>query len=245
MKNGGKTTEFREIKSEDGKICQIKNGKENRDRFYRLGNVGESYTIRYSSSRETNMACPDKDIKENSDIKIVKVLERERKRFEYDTGKGYTYMFTRIKDGTKSKDSKAGKDGKDVKDGKEDEKYEFEIEYDIKQLSPELIQESLWLIMQYFQTNLPINTVDGLLKEHFSKFDKNPRLMPPKPVNIKLESYQKLKANPYTVTNKLDGERFLLFFLDECVYARQGEKVVYITNCDKKWDYTLIDVEFF
>ena len=236
MKNGGKTTEFREIKSEDGKICQIKNGKENRDRFYRLGNVGESYTIRYSSSRETNMACPDKDIKENSDIKIVKVLERERKRFEYDTGKGYTYMFTRIKDGTKSKDSK---------DVKEDEKYEFEIEYDIKQLSPQLIQESLWLIMQYFQTNLPINTVDGLLKEHFSKFDKNPRLMPPKPVNIKLESYQKLKANPYTVTNKLDGERFLLFFLDECVYARQGEKVVYITNCDKKWDYTLIDVEFF
>ena len=139
MKNGGKTTEFREIKSEDGKICQIKNGKENRDRFYRLGNVGESYTIRYSSSRETNMACPDKDIKENSDIKIVKVLERERKRFEYDTGKGYTYMFTRIKDGTKSKDSK---------DVKEDEKYEFEIEYDIKQLSPQLIQESLWLIMQ-------------------------------------------------------------------------------------------------
>ena len=147
-------------------------------------------------------------------------------------------MDPRIKDGKKSKE------GKDSKDGKE-EKYEFEIEYDIKQLSPQLIQESLWLIMDYFQTNLTIDTVERLLIGPFARFDKDARLMPPKPVNIKLDSYQKLKANPYTVTNKLDGERFLLFFLDERVYARQGEKVVYITNCDKKWDYTLIDVEFF
>jgi len=239
MTKDGLTTQFRKIETIDGKIiCQIKNGKEHIDRSYRFGKSAENYTIRYSSSKETNMDCPDdKDksvTRKKSDIKFVKVLERRRNRFEYDTGKGYTYMFTKIKDGVKSKD------------GKDEIKYEFEIEYDIKQLSPELIQDSLWLITDYFQTNLTIDTVDGLLKGYFLQFDKEARFtMPPKPVNIKVDSYQKLKKNSYTVTNKLDGERFLLFFLNECVYARQGAKIVYITNCAKELDNTLIDAEFF
>lgn len=234
MTKSGLVTEYRKIESKDGKICQIKNAKEKRDRCYSLGKSGDSYTIRYSSSIEQNMDCPSEDVKENPDVKIVKVLERKRNRFEYDTGKGYTYMFTKIKDGTKLKD-------------KTDEiKYEFEIEYDIKKVSPELIQESLWLITDLFQTNLSIDTVDGLLKGPFSQFDKDARfMMPPKPVNIKLDSYQTLKINRYTVTNKLDGERFLLFFFNECVYVRQGEKVAYITNCPKEFNNTLIDAEFF
>ena len=229
MTKGGLTTEFRKIQTSKETICQIKNGKENTDRSYRVGKSGESYTIRYSSSTETNMECPSETMK--ADIKIVKVLERRRNRFEYDTGNGYTYMFTKIKDGQS-----------------EEIRYEFEIEYDIKQLSPERIQESLWLITDYFQTNLTIDKVDGLLgpRAPFAQFDRDARLMmPPKPVNIKLDSYQTLRSNRYTVTNKLDGERFLLFFMDECVYSRQGDKVAYITYCDKKWDNTLIDAEFF
>ncbi len=230
MTKGGLTTEFRKIQTSKDTICQIKNGKENIDRSYRLGKSGESYTIRYSSSTETNMECPSETMKAG-DIKIVKVLERRRNRFEYDTGNGYTYMFTKIKEGQS-----------------EEIRYEFEIEYDIKQLSPERIQESLWLITDYFQTNLTIDKVDSLLKgpkAPFAQFDRDVRLMPPKPVNIKVDSYQTLRSNRYTVTNKLDGERFLLFFMDECVYSRQGDKVAYITDCDKKWDNTLIDAEFF
>ena len=230
MTKGGLTTEFRKIQTSKDTICQIKNGKENIDRSYRLGKSGESYTIRYSSSTETNMECPSETMKAG-DIKIVKVLERRRNRFEYDTGNGYTYMFTKIKEGQS-----------------EEIRYEFEIEYDIKQLSPERIQESLWLITDYFQTNLTIDKVDSLLKgpkAPFAQFDRDVRLMPPKPVNIKVDSYQTLRTNRYTVTNKLDGERFLLFFMDECVYSRQGDKVAYITDCDKKWDNTLIDAEFF
>jgi hypothetical protein len=235
MTKSGHVTEYRKIESKDEQICQIKNAKDKRDRCYSLGNSGDSYTIRYSSSIEQTMDCPEKEaITEKSDVKIVKVLERRRNRFEYNTGKGYIYMFTKIKDGTK------------LKDGTEEIKYEFEIEYDIKQLSSDLIQESLWLITDYLQTNLTIDTVDSLLKGPFLQFDKEARfIMPPKPENIKLESYQKLKRSSYTVTNKLDGERFLLFFFNGCVYARQGEKVVYITNCPKEFDNTLIDTEFF
>ena len=227
MKKDGLTTEFREIESKDGKICQIKNGKEHTDRSYRLGKSGDMYTIRYSSSNETTMDCPD-----TSDVKnITSVLKRSRKRFEYNTGKGYTYMFTKIK----------------VVTGKEEkELHEFEIEYDIKKLCPGLIKDSLWLITYYFQTNLTIDTVKSLLGGPFKKFDKDARfMMPPKPVNIKYDSYQTLRSNSYTVTNKLDGERFLLFFLNNCVYARQGEKVIYIRDCDKEYDNTLIDAEFF
>jgi len=227
MKKDGLTTEFREIESKDGKMCQIKNGKEHIDRSYRLGKSGDIYTIRYSSSKETTMDCPD-----TSDVKnITSVLTRNRRRFEYDTGKNYTYMFTQIKE----------KGGKDTK-------YEFEIEYDIKKLSPVIIQNSLWLITDYFQTNLTIDKVDSLLKgpkAPFAQFDREAHLMPPKPVNIKYDSYQTLRSNRYTVTNKLDGERFLLFFIDGYVYARQGDKVVYITVSDKELDNTLIDAEFF
>jgi len=231
MTKGGLVTEYRKIESKGQSICQIKNGKDNRDRSYHLGKSGDSYTIRYSSSVEQNMDCPGEDVvKEKTDVKI-----RKRNRFEYDTGKGYIYMFTKIKDGTKSADGK-----------EELIKYEFEIEYDSKQLSQELIQESLWLITDYFQTNLTIDKVDSLLKGPkaiFAQFDKDVRL--PKPVNIKLDSYQTFRSNSYTVTNKLDGERFLLFFLNECVYVRQGDKVAYITDCDKEFDNTLIDAEFF
>lgn len=227
MKKDGLTTEFREIESKDGKMCQIKNGKEHIDRSYRLGKSGDIYTIRYSSSKETTMDCPD-----TSDVKnITSVLTRNRRRFEYDTGKNYTYMFTQIKE----------KGGKDTK-------YEFEIEYDIKKLSTQCIEDSLWLITDYFQTNLTIDKVDSLLKgpkAPFAQFDRDVRLMPPKPVNIKYDSYQTLRSNSYTVTNKLDGERFLLFFIDGYVYARQGDKVVCITVCDKELDNTLIDAEFF
>ena len=79
MKNGALIEEFRKIVDQKQQICQIKNGKEKRDRIYTGQDDKSIYSIRYSSSRETPIECPN--------AKITKVLERRRNRFEYDTGK--------------------------------------------------------------------------------------------------------------------------------------------------------------
>ena len=226
MKNGALVTEFRKIKTEDETICQIKNGKEKLDRVY-SGQDKSLYTIRYSSSRETPMTCPSTEDKEaTKQLSIKKVLERKRKRFEYDTGKGYTYMFTQVKENES-----------------EEIKYEFEIEYVICQLSSELIKDSLWIVMNLFQSNLTIDVVKEMTKNFFTPFDKDVR--PPKPENITAKASENLKRLKYTVTNKLDGERFLLFFWEGCVYARQNDKIVYITKCHPNLNFSVVDAEFF
>ena len=218
MKNGALIEEFRKIVDQKQQICQIKNGKEKRDRIYTGQDDKSIYSIRYSSSRETPIECPN--------AKITKVLERRRNRFEYDTGKGYTYMFTKVKE-----------------NGSENIKYEFEIEYVIRQLMPELIKDSLWLVTNLFKSNIPNDIIQHLNRDYFSFYDKT--IYPPKPINISEESYGDLKNYSYTVTNKLDGERVWLFFLNGCIYARQNSNIIYIAKCAQELTGTLIDAEFF
>lgn len=250
---------FRKIKT-DGKVyCQMKDGKEQCDKSY-FGKDQTKYTIRYSSSREKPIECPV-----SKDAKIEQTLERRRNRFEYDTGRGYTYMFTKVKESNPSDKVVVCKTTGckntaefNITDNttarvcnlhKEPDminvtiKYEFEIEYVISQLSPELIIESLWLVTSLFRSNVSIDIIQHLNRDYFSFYDKT--IYPPKPINISEEAYGDLKSYNYTVTNKLDGERVWLFFLNGCIYARQNSDIIYITKCAQELTGTLIDAEFF
>lgn len=214
VKNGSLTTEYRKIETDKETICQIKGGNEKFDRSYASKNGSGTFKLRYSSSREQGINCPEN----KGTVKIT----RRRKRFEYDALKGFTYMFTQIKE-NKS----------------DDVKYEFEIEYDIKRVTPELILESLQILADRFKTNLSLevtNDVKSKLKKDFIE---------PKPVNITENAYAVFKKYPYQVTNKLDGERFLLYFLNDCIYAIQHDKIFYIATCPAVFNNSIVDTEFF
>jgi hypothetical protein len=152
--------------------------------------------IRYSFSIEQTIDCPEKHGKPS--------FTRQRYRFEYDTLKGYTYMFTVITN-------------------KNPYDFEVEIEFDIEKMTPELVKESIdELLSLFLSSNLDIAHIRTVY-DRISRFEK----IIPKPINIKEEYAQILKDNVYYVTNKLDGQRFLLYFYNGNVYSIQNKNVTF------------------
>jgi hypothetical protein len=244
---GKKTLQYREINSKDGKdkICQEKTKPEPRDLYYR-GETSD-YCFRMSFSHENPIDCPPSD-------KGNILFTRKRKRVEFDTGKGYVYVFTDVDE------TKTGQ--------KVTKKYEVEIEFDIKKLSVELIQESLTELMgKHLLSNIP-KQYEELAMEKFNENMKG--FKPVKPINLndtkktakkhdecpvsKYDIYEifSRKGYPYQVTNKLDGERCFLFFNNNQVFSI-GKSVNFVcmidqTKKDLKKDTPIIsiaDVEYF
>jgi len=199
---------FREIITDQEKIYQIKEGKQNEDRsFSKKENNKKSYNIRYSY-------CVEKTILQASG-KISK--SRKRERIEFDTGKGYIYFLTKVT--VKSKVT-----------------YEFEIEFDIEKLTFDLIKDSLLIIDDKFDSNLSIDQKSDILK-------KVKNIKPFQPINISEENYITLKENVYQVTNKLDGERSLIY-CSNAMYLISKKNVNYIGPANTKIE-CLLDTEFF
>ena len=203
--------QYRQIIDKNQTICQLKTGKENRDRSYLFSNQTE-HMIRYSFSIEQTIDCPEKYGKPS--------FTRQRYRFEYDTLKGYTYMFTVITN-------------------KNPYDFEVEIEFDIEKMTIELVKESIdELLSLFLSSNLDIAHIKTIY-DRISRFEK----IIPKPINIKEEYSQLLKDNVYYVTNKLDGQRFLLYFYNGNVYTIQNKNVTFLCHTDIK--ESLVDTEFF
>jgi len=205
----GISNQYREIIENGKTICQLKTGKENQDRMYTFKNQTQ-HLIRYSFSIEQTIDCPEKTSKPS--------FTRQRYRFEFDTLKGYTYMFTVITN-------------------KKPYDFEVEIEFDIEKMTPELISESIdELLSSFLLSNL---------SNDYSKsiYDRISTVLIPKPINIKETDSDTLKDNVYYVTNKLDGQRFLLYFLDGNMYSIQNRNVKFI--CKTELNNCLVDTEFF
>ena len=197
---------FREIISDKDTIYQIKDGKLKFDRTFSK-NEKDFYNIRYSFSIEQTILPP-------SDRKKV-LLCRNRDRTEFDTKKGYTYVFTKIT-------------------VKTNVSYEFEIEFDIEKLTIETIKESLLIIDSKFESNLSNEQSNIILQ-------KIKNIKPLQPINISEDNYLTFKENKYQVTNKLDGERSLIYCSDALYSIKK--KVNYIgpsVNLE-----SLLDTEFF
>jgi hypothetical protein len=205
----GISNQYREIIENGKTICQLKTGKENQDRMYTFKNQTQ-HLIRYSFSIEQTIDCPQKTSKPS--------FTRQRYRFEFDTLKGYTYMFTVITN-------------------KKPYDFEVEIEFDIEKMTPELISESIdELLSSFLLSNLSNDYSNNI-------YDRISTVLIPKPINIKETDSQILKDNVYYVTNKLDGQRFLLYFLDGNMYSIQNRNVKFI--CKTELNHCLVDTEFF
>jgi len=244
---GKKNLQYREINSKDGKdkICQEKTKPEPKDLYY----TGQTcdYCFRMSFSRENPIDCPPSD-------KGNILFTRQRQRVEFDTGKGYIYVFTDVDE------TKTGQ--------KTTKKYEVEIEFDLKQLSVELIQDALTHLMgDYLKSNIPKEYEDLAME----KFNENMEgFKPVKPVNLndtkkaakkhdecpvsKYDIYEifSRKGYPYQVTNKLDGERCFLFFNNNQVFSI-GKGVNFVCTLNQKYELkagsipiiSIVDAEYF
>jgi len=214
------STEYRKIKTIGGStICQIKTKKDNLDRLYRTKN-NKKILVRYSLSHENEIICPTDDDK-------YLVQKRLRQRYEFDTKKGYIYVFTLVKTN-------------DIFT------YEVEIEFDIPTLNSSLIEESLSFFKdELFTNNLSLSQIENVLNIANPLISK---INPPKPVNIVDDDAISSKLKQYYyVTNKLDGQRYYLFFENNKVYSIQNKNVnlLSIKKVYMKVNRSIADVEFF
>ena len=204
------TQEYRKIKTKDLTVCQIKVPYETNDRTYKT--LSDSLlNIRYSFATEELIQCPP-------DEHSFLVYKRDRQRMEFKTDKGYTYMFTVIR-------------------MNQDITYECEIEFDIPTVSIEMVSEALsFLVGSSVRSNLTVTREEALLT---SIEDIMGKVKPPKPINLpnprvegpsstKLRNLIDTLKSSYTVTNKLDGQRYFIFIIDGSVYTVQNDTIILI-----------------
>jgi len=145
---------------------------------------------------------------------------RHRYRYEFPSKDGYMFVLTRI-------ESPAV-----------DTTYEFEIEFTSIHL--DTINRALKKVSFLFKTS------NICIAEHqqISKKIEAYTITSPNPVNIKRTS--NLTSYSYTVTNKLDGERFLIYFSDMGLYAYQqrSEKLFKLSIISYHGD-SILDTELF
>ena len=224
------TQEYRKIKTKDRTVCQIKVPYETNDRSYHTLS-GSLLNVRYSFATEELIQCPP-------DEHSIIVYKRDRQRMEFKTDKGYTYMFTVIKT------------NKEIT-------YECEVEFDIPTVSKEIVSESLsFLVGSSVRSNLTVRQEESLYTTVKDMLDK---VRPPKPINFPNPSTDNkssrdlrnfidtLKVN-YTVTNKLDGQRYFIFIIDGSVYSVQNDTIVLVEPYNERYrdlGICFADVEYF
>jgi len=203
-------------------ICQQKDKKGHVDKTFQL--YSRELKIRFSYNVEKTVdKCP---------TKVIMTRTRERTEFRGKTGTHYTYVFTKVHEQT----------DKDVVD-----KYEVEIEFtgsDLNYLNIDMIKKELDIVP--FERHLSLEDVYSSYLADLKKFTpylKNGYPKIPQPINLKEKHMSTLRKQKYQVTNKLDGKRFLVYFMDGGMYSIQNEKVAYLGKTVVK--RALIDTEFF
>ena len=171
-------------------------------------------------------------------VQPVEVRERERTMY-YHKSRAFYFVLTKVTSYEFSNQSE-----KFVT-------YELEIEYT---LQPQLIRylgdmfrDSVGLILFILINNndkfrysyIPLDEENRIRDLYQSLYIKEP-----KPVNLSRQITPKLFSLGYTVTNKLDGERFILFFTDNGLYAFNNRKVEKYDNRNYG-RYLIMDSEFF
>ena len=155
---------------------------------------------------------------------IVEVRTRRRTTF-YGKHK-YLYVLTEVYSEKYSKSS-----------------FEFEIEYSLKDGSNlrSLFHESVNNIIGFItrETNesyVSLHDID-YIREIYSS------IKPTKPLNLPRNKTSQLYSLDYTVTNKLDGERFMTFFTPYGLYYANPRKIEKINN--NVYEDTFFDTENF
>jgi predicted RNA methylase len=149
----------------------------------------------------------------------IEVRERERTMYFHNSGAFY-FVLTKVQS-LSEQESKIT--------------YELEIEYvlrpELVSYFPDIFKDSISLLLSvliFSEYNvdkfrygyLPLDEENRIRDLYRSLYIKEP-----KPVNLSRQITPKLFSMGYTVTNKLDGERFILLFTEYGLYAFNNRKV--------------------
>jgi SAM-dependent methyltransferase len=227
-------TEYREINTNYSnperktKICQIKTKPETSDIYYRGINV--NYCFRLSFSQENPIDCPP-------DNKGNLIFTRNRKRREFDTGKGYMFVFTIVE-----------------QSNKKDQQLEVEVEFNLDKLSVDIVEQSITELMNlYLISNISLESEKNIIKKFNEMLTEKGKKIysSPKPINLndrgEFNIYEIFNKHgyPYQVTNKLDGERCYLLFMNDQVFSIQNDVVNFVCKIEKQEKYSIVDTEKF
>lgn len=176
----------------------------------------KNFVLRLSESDEISITSHI-DNKED----IIETRERQRTSYRHRTNAFY-YSLTKII--TKLQQ------GPDMPEVVSSETYELEIEYNIlPQILPYLtniIQDSINYILPILLKDSQRNSYLPLSEESFIKDQYNALyIKEPKPVNLTRYITPDLQSMGYSVTNKLDGERFILLFTNMGFYSFNNRKI--------------------
>ena len=195
----------------------------------------KDFVLRLSESEELNIST---HIDREEDI----IETRYRKRTIYNQLTfAFYYMLTEITTLTKNYTEVT---------------YELEIEYNVKPVTlsflTRMVQDSINNILPFLirdkqvYSYLPLSEESYIKDQYMSLYIKEP-----KPVNLTRYITPDLQNMGYSVTNKLDGERFILLFTKLGFYAFNNRKVDkydtknYVPQENNSFIFFALDSEFF
>lgn len=224
MTNNEPLKNVRKIYSNNKISYEKKNNLKNFDVEYK------DFSFRLSLSTENDV--PNDNIL-NEDLPT---LTRKRDRREYrEKNDNYKYVFTTV--------TSIGKDRKEYIT------QEFEIEYNLTKPLEKLlenIKNSVENISWFLTNNLNnISYIPKSLLDYANKTFYSLNIQEIKPVNLKRYHVKSLLDEEFSVTNKLDGERFFLLFCNYGLFAINKTKVELLSNTTSYNPPTVLDSEFF
>lgn len=178
------------------------------------------FILRLSLSKEIPFPVERKPFLQNVDKKEV----RKRKRHTFNYKNIYEYVLTELQNS-----------------------YEFEIEYNVNQIRRNLnyFNESIEKVLTIMASDIDNPIYIPIPQQKYIRYLlKNEEIIETKPINLPRHITPDLYTLDYTVTNKLDGERFYIFFSSDGLYAINKRKVRKISN-DSFPSVTILDSEYF
>lgn len=125
--------------------------------------------------------------------------------------------------------------------------YEFEIEYNLNEIRKNInyFNESIENVLPILVSDIDNPIYIPIPQQKYIRYlFKNEEIIETKPINLPRHVTPDLYSLDYTITNKLDGERFYIFFCKEGLYAINKRKVRKISS-DSFSSVTVLDTEYF
>jgi ubiquitin C-terminal hydrolase len=126
--------------------------------------------------------------------------------------------------------------------------YEFEIEYNLNEIRKNVnyyFNESIEKVLPILVSDIDNPIYIPIPQQKYIRYlFKNEEIIETKPINLPRHVTPDLYSLDYTITNKLDGERFYIFFCADGLYAINKRKVRKISN-DVFSSVTVLDTEYF
>jgi SAM-dependent methyltransferase len=211
---------IRKIQTNDEIIFEKKYNIKNFDVSYK------DFDIRLSLSKEEIV------IDDVSNKKIIQ--KRIRDRTEYTSvNDTYKYVFTKVTT---------------IKNYTEEVSNEFEIEYNLNYKIKDIVNN----IRESIEKILPIFTKDSLISYIPKNFQNEilhifhgTKIREIKPVNLKRYNIPVILSEEFSVTNKLDGERFFILFCKYGIFGINNTKTELLSDSSTYELCTVLDSELF